>query len=52
VSTWQQALARDMERLRWGLLYALVHGGNLPPGFTTPHEDHETETQGGDELSG
>lgn len=30
----RKAIEKDLERLRWGLLYALFNGGNLPPEFS------------------
>lgn len=41
MSDWRSALAKDMERLKWGLLYALVNGGNLPPNFIKPRKDED-----------
>lgn len=38
-----QALAQDLNRIKWALLYALAHGGNLPQGFMKPPEPVEHE---------
>ncbi len=41
----EKALQRDLERLKFGLLYALTHGGNMPPGFIDERTDvgHDDE---------
>jgi hypothetical protein len=36
---WERAFVADLNRIKHGLLYALFHGGNLPPGFMDPKED-------------
>lgn len=35
-------LVVDWDRIHYGLMYALTHGGNMPPGFF-PEEDHSSE---------